>query len=271
MRNMLVHLDSSAPTQSRLELAVVVAKRLGARLVGVFAQKAGSVTTGLTAAWPPQAYVQARDAAEAAFKAAAGGLVSTAFMDLNRGEEGDILAQMLDLARHFDVIVCGQPLPDNNPAPADLIERIVVDSGRPVLAVPYAGHFVDIGHHPMFAWSDSREAARAFVDGIRLTHKDAHATVVSITKPDDATMAYRKISLELAVAHLKAHGIEAKAEQAIAADIGLMDALLNEAADVSADLLVIGAFGGTGYPRFSRGSGSRFMLKHMTLPALFSH
>jgi len=50
-----------------------------------------------------------------------------------------------------------------------------------------------------------------------------------------------------------------------------MDALLNRAADHGADLLVIGAFGGGGYPLFSRGSGSRYMLKHMTLPVLFSH
>jgi nucleotide-binding universal stress UspA family protein len=50
-----------------------------------------------------------------------------------------------------------------------------------------------------------------------------------------------------------------------------MDALLNQAADHSADLLVIGAFGGQGYPRFSRGSGSKFMLKHMTVPVLLSH
>lgn len=271
MRNLLVHLDSSAPCQARLELAVALARRLEARLVGAFAQMAGSTTTGLTSAWPPESYVRARDAAKAAFEAAAGGLAARDFMDVNRGEEKDILAQIVDLARHFDVIVCGQPLADHNVAPEDMIERIVVDSGRPALVVPHAGHFVEIGHRPLFAWTDSREAARAFLDGIRLTAPGAQATVVSISKADDATIAYRKRSLDLALAHLAAHGVQGKAEQPIATDIGVMDALLNEAADVSADLLVIGAFGGQGYPRFSRGSGSRFMLKHMTVPTLFSH
>lgn len=271
MRHLLVHLDSSPQTKGRVELAANLARRLGSRLVGVFAQTQRSVTAGVVAAWPPAEYVAARNAAEKEFMAATEGLADRAFMDINRGEESDIVVQAIDLARHFDLFICGQPAPDDHATPSDLIERIVVDSGRPALVVPYAGHFADVGHRPMFAWNESREAARGFVDGIRVTAKDAKAVVVSISKPDDPAIDYRKGSLDLAVAHLKAHGIEARADQALASDIGLMDALLNEAADSGADLLVLGAFGGQGYPRFSRGSGSRFMLKHMTLPVLLSH
>ena len=96
--------------------------------------------------------------------------------------------------------------------------------------------------------------------------------VVGLAKPDDAAgFAYQKESLRLAVAHLAAHKIRAKPEQLALSEIGLMDALLNRAADHGADLLALGAFGGGGYPLFSRGSGSRYMLKHMTLPMLFSH
>jgi nucleotide-binding universal stress UspA family protein len=270
MRNLLVHLDSGPQAQSRLELAVNLAKRLDARLVGVFAQTA-KVHAGVVAAWPPEDYAKASAESAAAFKAATAGLAKSEFMDLNRGVESEILSQVVDLARHFDLVICGQPVPQHSPAPVDLIERIVVDSGRPVLGLPYAGHFTDVGRRPLFAWSDSKEAARALADAIRIVQPGAEGAVVSISKPDDATLAYRKMSLELAVAHLTAHGISAKADQAVAVEIGLMDALLNQAADHSADLLAIGAFGGQGYPRFSRGSGSKFMLKHMTLPVLFSH
>ena len=270
MRNLLVHLDSGPQAQSRLELAVTLAKRLDSRLIGFFAQTA-EVHAGVVAAWPPQDYAAAAAESASAFKAAAAGLAASGWMDLNRGVEAEILTQAVDLARHFDLIICGQPIADHPPAPVDLIERIVVDSGRPVLALPYAGHFADVGRRPLFAWSDSKEAARALADAIRITQTGAEAAVVSIGKPDDSNLAYRKVSLELAVAHLQAHGISAKADQAVAVEIGLMDALLNQAADHSADLLAIGAFGGQGYPRFSRGSGSKFMLKHMTLPVLFSH
>ncbi len=271
MRHLLVHLDSSAQTKGRLDLAITLATRMKSRLVGVFAQMQRSVASGVAAAWPPAEYVAARTAAETAFMAATTGLAQRAFMDINRGEESDIIVQATDLARHFDLVILGQPVANSQLAPSDLVERIVIDSGRPALVVPYAGHFVDVGHRPMFAWNDSREAGRAFVDGIRITAKDAQAIVVSISKPGDPAIEYRRSSLELAVAHLKAHWIQGKADQALSSDIGLMDALLNEAADCGADLLVLGAFGGQGYPRFSRGSGSRFMLKHMTLPVLLSH
>ena len=121
------------------------------------------------------------------------------------------------------------------------------------------------------AHESDRAKARALADGIRIVQAGADAAVVSIAKPEDPNVAYNKTSLDLAVAHLAAHDIAAKADQAVAVEIGLMDALLNQSADHSADLLVLGAFGGQGYPRFSRGSGSKFMLKHMTLPVLFSH
>lgn len=267
MRNLLVHLDSSPQTANRLELAANLAKRLEARVVGVFAQTA-KVHAGVVAAWPPEDYARDSKAAEDALKAA---VKDAEFMDLNRGTEAEILTQAVDLARHFDLVVCGQPLGEQSPSPTDLIERIVVDSGRPVLAVPYAGKFVETGKRPLFAWSNSREAARALADGIRIAQQQAEAAVVTISKPNAADLDYNRTSLDLAAAHLAAHGIKAKPDQAIASDIGLMDALLNQAADHAADLLVLGAFGGQGYPRFSRGSGSRFMLKHMTVPVLFSH
>jgi nucleotide-binding universal stress UspA family protein len=270
MRNLLVHLDSSSQTANRLELAVNLARRMDARLVGVFAQNA-PVHAGVVAAWPPADYAADAAASEAAFKAAVAGLKVSQWMDLNRGAESEILTQAVDLARHFDLVICGQPLPEKSPSPTDLIERIVVDSGRPVLAVPYAGHFADAGKRPLFAWSNSREASRAMSDGIRILQDGAEAAIVSISKPNASDLAYNKTSLDLAVDHLTAHGVSAKPDQAVAVDIGLMDALLNHVADHSSDLLVLGAFGGQGYPRFSRGSGSKFMLKHMTVPVLFSH
>jgi nucleotide-binding universal stress UspA family protein len=124
----------------------------------------------------------------------------------------------------------------------------------------------------VFAWSDSRACARAFSDAIPLLGPDALALIVSLSKPgDDEALAYRKKSLTLAADHLSAHGVKAQVEQVVLGEIGLMDALLNRAADHGADLLVMGAFGGWRYPLFSRGSGSRYLLKHMTLPVLFSH
>lgn len=50
-------------------------------------------------------------------------------------------------------------------------------------------------------------------------------------------------------------------------EVGVMDTLLN----IAAGLIIMGAFGGYGYPLLSRGSGTRCMPRHMTAPCLFSH
>lgn len=271
LRSLLVHLTASSRCEPRLKLAADIARRNGARLTGLFAQIAAPHQVGLASEWPSRAYSEAGEIARALFAAATEG-VDARFQDLNRGAEEDMVPQFVDFSRHFDVIVLGQRQPDNSLMPPDLNEQIIVQTGRPVLVTPYGGGFAGVGARPIFAWTDSRCCARAFGDATELLAPGAAALIVNLAKPgDEKAMAYRKQSLALAADHLAAHGVTAQAEQIVLSDIGLMDALLNRAADHGADLLVMGAFGGFRYPLFARGSGSRYLLKHMTLPVLFSH
>ncbi len=268
--SILVHLTGSERSGARLRVAADLARRNAARLTGIFARVA-SQAEEMEPDWPPRGYVKAADASRAGFVAATQGL-DAQWRDLNRGEEGDILPQMVDLTRHFDLVVIGQPRAGDPLTPPGMAEEIIIQSGRPALVIPYVGDFAQVGERPVFAWSDARSAARGFCDGMMLVAKGAEALVVGLSKPNDArAFANQKEALHLAVAHLAAHHVTAHAEQLSLGDIGLMDALLNRAADHGADLLAIGAFGGGGYPLFSRGAGSRYMLRHMTVPVLLSH
>jgi nucleotide-binding universal stress UspA family protein len=269
--NLLVHLDSGERSSARLKLAADIARAQNARLTGLFAQITPPHQIGLVSEWPPHDYAEAAKASRAAFATATAGLEAE-WRDLNRGDEGEVVKLATDFARHFDLIVLGQRRSDDSLTPPDFAEQLIINAGRPVLVLPYAGTFSQVGTRPVFAWSDSRSSARGFYDGMMLAAPGAEALVVGLSKPEDAQgFAYQKESLRLAVAQLAAHKISALPEQLALSDIGLMDALLNRAADHGADLLAIGAFGGGGYPLFSRGSGSRYMLKHMTAPMLFSH
>lgn len=271
LHSLLVHLDSDSRSDARLKLAAELARARGARLTGLFAQVAAPRQVGMVADWPPNDYKQGAEASRAAFVAATEGL-DAEWRDLNRGDESEIVTLATDFARHFDLVVLGQRNSGSGPVPPDFVERMIVDSGRPVLVLPYAGHFAEVGTRPIFGWSDASSSARGFADGMMLVAPGAQALVVGLSKPDDdKAFAYQKESLRLAAAHLAAHKISAQPEQLALGEIGLMDALLNRAGDHGADLLAIGAFGGGGYPLFSRGSGSRYMLKHMTVPVLFSH
>ena len=268
LRDILVHLDSGARTAERLALAVHLARRDNARLTGMFAQCASAYQVGVVAVWPPESYTRAAEASREQFQAATAGLADAEWIDINRGSDHEVVHHMVEAARHYGLVILGQNDEDApRIVPRELLEEVILESGRPVLAVPYAGHFSDLGHRPLIAWADARSAARALNDCLMLLQPGAHAALVSAGLGTEE----QKQSATRAAAHLAAHGFAAGVEHMQLTEVGLMDTLLNLASDKAADLVVMGAFGGYGYPVLNRGSGTRYMLRHMTVPCLFSH
>jgi len=267
LANILVHLDSSPRCEARTALAVTLAARHGARLTGLFAETSSAHRVGVVATWPSEDHVARAGAAEAAFTAATASLGDkAAFVDINRGGEQEILARATDFVRHFDLVILGQ-IEEGGRVPVDLPEQVILESGRPVLMVPYAGTYADLGHRPLFAWHRSKGAARALADALPLVQPHAAAMVVQAGRHGDPTDEFH----DLILGHLAAHDITAHYQTVVVEEVKLMDTLLNQAADHSADLLAIGAFDHTGFPFLGRGSGTRYVLRHMTLPVLFSH
>lgn len=268
LRDVLVHLDTTARCRSRLDLAVAVARRNGARLVGVFAEVAPPTRVGVVASWPSADYVAAASASRDLFTTTAADLGDAAvWIDANRGSETEVTARLIDFARLSDLVILGQTPEDGGRTPSDLPESVILGVGRPVLVVPYAGAWPTLGDRPLFAWNSGRAAARALADALALVGPDAEALVVQGAAPDAAPDDL----IAPLLAHLAAHGIRARHQSVVIEEIRLMDTLLNQAADHAADLMAIGAFENTGFPFVGRGSGTRWLLRHMTLPILFSH
>ncbi len=272
IRNVMVHLDQGPRTEQRLGLAVALARKHGARLVGVFAQLADAQRVGVVASWPPEEYREAAEASRRLFDAGVAGLPNADWVDANRGSESEVVRVVTLHARHADLVVMGQHDERGRPAdPPDLVHDVILDCGRPVLVLPYIGEFAQIGRCPLIAWSETREAARALVDSLDLIAGCEDAYVVSMSpKREDAEEACAQ-----AAAHLALHGVQAKAEAFVLVEnegVGVMDMLLNRVTDRTADLLVMGAHGGSSSLLFaSKGSGTRHILKHMTVPVLMSN
>lgn len=267
LANILVHLDSSPRTAVRTALALRLAVRHGARLTGLFAQCSSATRVGVVAVWPSEDHVTSCAAARAAFEAATAELSDrAAFIDVNRGGEAEILGRTTDIARTFDLIVLGQT-EEGSRTPTDLPEQLILETGRPVLVVPYAGAFGDVGQRPLFAWNRSSGAARSLADALALVAPKADALVVEAGRSGDPADEFA----DLVIAQLAAHDIGARFQTVVVEEVKLMDMMLNQAADHSADLLAIGAFDSNGFTFMGRGSGTRYVLRHMTLPVLFSH
>lgn len=268
LKNLMVHLDQGERTSARLALAVSLARQHQARLLGVFGQRAPAAPVGRVSHWPSSEYAQARDASREMFAKATVGLPQADWHDINRGTDAEVLHQITELARHADLVILGQHderFPDY--PSKDLVREVILECGRPVLVIPYAGDFTEVGKHPLIAWNNDREAARTLGDCLPLIAGCDEAMVISFTTHiEESSTCCSEVAR-----HLETHGIKARTEMMLVQDFRIMDTLLNRACDWSADLVVMGAHGQIGFPFVSRGAGTRYILQHMTVPLLMSH
>jgi len=266
LKDLLVHLDPGERTAARTGLAVALARKHGARLTGVFGHLAWAEHVGIVTNWPSPKYVAAAAQSKAAFEAATAGLAGTAWRDVNRGSESEVTRLVTEAAHYADLVIVGQ-YDENGDAkvPPALAADLVNHSGRPVLVVPFAGTFGEIGRHPLIVWDRSRESARALNDALPLIAGCREAIVVSLDTPYDAG---KQASAE-AAGHLACHGIACRTEVLVAEDDEhVMDYVLNRITDLDADLLVIGAHRQAGLLEAGRRRDSRSILRQMVVPTL---
>jgi nucleotide-binding universal stress UspA family protein len=267
-RDLLVHLDSGTRAAERLDLAIALARRHGARLTGLFAESSvlGRSLVGRRA---PESVEAAADEARHLFEARVGKAgVPSRWWRIAVGEYADVVGSTVICSRYVDLAIFGQQQGDDSTVPEGVVERVVADSGRPVLVVPSAGHYPDAGRHVLVAWTGSREAARALHDALPLLREADEVTVLSLQLPN-APVRDGLPSLDVKD-HLRAHGIEATYERAILHDLGPVDVVLNHASDVAADLTVMGAYGLGAGALLRRGENTRAVLDTMTTPMLLA-
>jgi nucleotide-binding universal stress UspA family protein len=280
LKDILVHLDATPRCAVRMELAANLAVRHGAHLVGVLVIDIPSVNYFYGAAMPfvpanPEEIVS-RIRAEATEAAAP---VAAAFRECLRrnsieGEwrmvEGNPAATVALHARYADLCVVGQPNP-YEPQDSDAVPvTTVMTSGRPVLAVPFAGDFPAIGERVLVAWNASREAARAVNDAMPLLTGAKQVTILAIN-PQRGVGGHGDVPAADIALHLARHGMKAEAAHTVAKDIADGEALLSYAADIGADLIVAGAYGHSRARELVFGGVTRTLLAEMTAPVLLSH
>jgi nucleotide-binding universal stress UspA family protein len=181
------------------------------------------------------------------------------------------LAELIQLSKAADLTILGQyPGSDSGGATWLHPDDVMVEAGRPVLVVPYAGAVESVGKRVLIAWNGTRECNRALHDALPLIG-GAEAVTVMHVGAQQADLDRDRPSLERIVRHLARHGIEARAEESLHPAISVRDALLSRAADLGADMIVAGAYHHSRLRETLLGGVSRDLLDHMTIPLLMSH
>ncbi|MBR8222010.1 universal stress protein [Burkholderia ambifaria] len=274
-KTLLVHLDDSDRCRARVNLALELAGRWNAHLIGLYAvcqdlfEPLRRPDEPLKLAVYERLCEQRRKDAEERFLMAAERAGRSVEWQAPAGEATD--AAILH-ARHADLLVLGQEDPDDRMiyVARHFVEDVVMGSGRPAIVIPYAGDVRTLGENVLIGWDGGREAARATADALPLLTRARFVHVETVTRghPDpDETPAGVDVA-----AYLERHGIRASfstTPRERSVSVGAM--LLNRVTDVHADLLVMGLYSHARMHERVLGGATRTILETMTVPVLLSH
>jgi nucleotide-binding universal stress UspA family protein len=269
-KTIVVHLDNRPRRAERLALAFTLAARFDAHLVALFALEASRIPSyALAEAGDVVREIETRHRAEAAraaeaeFRQAERRAAGKAEWRLS---VGDALQAVRLSARYADLVIAGQPEPED-PLGRAFAGELVLGAGRPVLFVPYAGRFADAGKRVLVAWNASREAARAVSDALPILTRAESVEVVAFEPGGDhGENPGADIARSLA-----RHGVKATAARDAGRGVDIGARILSRAADSSADLIVMGAYGHSRLLELALGGATRSLLDAMTVPVLMAH
>jgi nucleotide-binding universal stress UspA family protein len=271
IRSILVHLDGTAACAGRLAMARRLGQRAGAEVWAMFVGALADRPLALAISEAPAALLETVDWAAASHARTlfdqAGPDPSLHWLDsLGLDAEKAFHRQAL-LA---DLVVLGQPDPAAEPGsapPQGFVEWLLVDTGQPALLLPRA-HAVDaLGRHVLVGWNGTPPAAHAIAAALPWLKAARRVHVLQGAPADEAESGERDLAR-----YLLSHGVEVELHAAQVVDgHDAAPALLALARDVSADLLVMGAFGHGRTRERLLGGTTRSILQAMTLPVLMVH
>jgi len=276
----LLFLDDDARADVRDDQAVRFAQRLGSHVDGLSCHR--PVPTGVEVAVamggfadPLTVELEAAQreavAREQRFRALCDRCELASFQT-EVDETGNADRAVLKRAGLHDLVILGQPDPSEAGATRrrEVVDSVVLRNPRPTLMLPYAGRFDDFGKTALVAWDGSHGAARAVSDALPLLRRAQAVHVVLFDTLAATSGTIDQSPLQGVVQWLGRHGIRAGGHVRHAtADIG--NALLSHAADVGADLLVMGCWGRGRLAERLLGGATRTVMESMTVPVLMSH
>ncbi|MGI9412894.1 MAG: universal stress protein [Hyphomicrobiales bacterium] len=280
-KTVLVNFQDAKRAPALIGFATTLAERHGAHLTGLFvmpvtdafpfyAPMPVQVSTEL---WESQRqqFQDVADSIEGQFLSAADKAGVKAEWRCVDAQSPLLADMVVEHARSADLIVVGQPEPENQwESWAAVPEQVLMDSGRPVLVVPYAGEFDAAAKHVMVAWNGTRESARATFDAMPFLQAAGEVRILSVNLATGTGREGFTPGDDIAVT-LARHDVKAEAGQTINGDISVGDELLSRAADYGTDLLVMGGYGHGKVYESLFGGATRHILRHMTMPVLMAH
>ena len=271
-QTLMVHLQLGHSNEAVLGAAKQIAQDCNAAVIGIVVGQQTQMIYGKGYALidffdREQAHLEEKVAAEealfrAAFKGHAHNIKWQSLVTME--PMVDFIAQ----ACNADLIITGV-------APTDFYEgpnsvhagEIVMQSGRPVLAVPVSSKQFKLDNM-LIGWKDTREARRVITDALPLLKFAKEITVLQIATEEDEAATNKR--LNDVVAWLKSHSIIANPLVSISEDADSIQ-FLSIAKKQQADIVITGAYGHSRFREWVLGGVTNELLQGAHYNSFLSH
>ena len=276
LKTLLVCLTTFDHAETLMKLAVPLARKTNAHLVGLHTIEALLVYPGIAIHIPDtvqntfnEAQKEEAEKIKAVFTRHTQSEDFPSEFRLVRAERTSANHRMVESARAADLVIMAREDPD-----ADRYDQrhaqvqVIRESGRPVIVVPHEYDGPGIGKNIVLGWSDTREAARAAHDLLIVSDDKTDITVLRVGGPaKDAMRDFDAIDLTETFSR---HGLTPTLEHRDAGDDSIAAVLGQVAFEKGADLMVTGALGHSRTYDFVLGATTYDLLRDARLPVLFS-
>lgn len=271
IRDILVHIDHQPNNEKILRIALSLAQDLGAHLCAIYVKNPIEYPVYADVTIPQSVFDQAEEYEQEKLKTA-----KSTFDHVVHGQQllvewkqvdGRTTAMLIEHSAYCDLLIVGQTAPSSQgELEENVTDRVVLESGRPILVIPDSGADHLKLDHVVVAWNGRKEAVRAIHDSMPLLERAGKVGIVSVkgSPGDDVPCA------DIAK-HLARHGVNVQVEQAEEDIVDVGHWLQSQIDENQADLVVMGAYGHSRYREMIFGGVTRHMLRNMPIPCLMSH
>lgn len=182
-----------------------------------------------------------------------------------REEMGEADRRLVFCTRHYDLVVLARRTGPNG-LPPDLLERLLLGCGRPLLIASPQLSTTPLGT-VMVCWKETAEAARAVAAAMPLLVK-AERVVLAGVAEHDPSLADGLADLSR---QLVWHGVSAEVEFMSSAAGPAGEVLTATARTHQADLLVMGGYGHSRMREIVFGGFTQSVLESVEIPVLLMH
>ncbi len=266
MKSLLLSASQDAGTESRLQCALDIARRCDAHLILLQVQPAQDY---MAMDIFGGAYVMADVLAKATMANAenrqvmgerlANEAVQWDWQD-GTGYAADLLVES---ARFADLIVVSLGEGNDQAPYGASVGAIVLDSGRPVLAVPHVCGRMGFDR-AMIAYDGSGEAANAIRGALPLLRLAETLVIVEVEEKSSA------FPMTDAAAYLARHGVSCEIQSLPRTSEGIAETVLHFASEFAPDYIVMGAYGHSRWRQRLFGGVTRHMLAEANVPLLLA-